>query len=356
LADRYDVALISNTFLEAVFTQRWLHEMLRNNAGLQLSHPGIRITAVNKQLLTGSYENSIVGPRTTWDARYTPDPGASGRPWGLGSSKSPAFIRRTPYWPMAFFADLLEHENLKAVRIDGLAPGGPLHMYAYESDGTARDSHQLHLYYSWADSSPYLFDTRQQVALHPGYKGPLPLSAWTFRQAEMNWLDGHALHASAGYSKHMEIAGKKNPAAPLPDYDYGWYHTAESDSNSFWLPPYSFGRITLDLRTTEPRLAGDANPQAATHTNPGVELQVWPNPASKTLYYHLTWPQTSSVKSVPAPRWLELRDLTGALVQRWLVNASQGSLSLVELEAGWYTLHSVGDANPSTVRIVILPQ
>jgi hypothetical protein len=367
LADRYDVALISNTFLEAVFTQRWLHEMLRNNAGLKQSHPGIQITAVTKQLLTGSFENSIVGPRNSWDARYAPDPGATGRPWGLGSSKSPDFVRRTPYWPMAFVAELLQQENLKAVRVEGLAPDGPLQLYAYESDDAARDSRILQLYFSWADSIPYRFDTREQLALNPAFKEPLPLSAWTFRQAEMNWLDGHALHASAGYSKHAEIASKKNPAAPLPDYDYGWYHSETSDSNSFWLPPYSFGRITLHLRTADPRLAGHANPQPDTLTDqeanqmPGEEphrqanLQVWPNPAREILHYRLVQGPVNPTEPAP-PRLIELRDLTGAVVKRWFASASQGELSISQLPDGLYTLHTPGEPFPSTIKLVILPR
>jgi hypothetical protein len=349
--ERFSSTLLSNTFLDALFMQRWLHEMLAMNTAMVKNPLGLRITMLNRQLLTGTTENSLIAKRTELDRNYQPDPNEPpGSLWSLGASKAPEFLRRITYWPMQQFAYLNGLQNIPFVDVEGTDTTENMFVYACASDGIDSNSTQLDIFYTWSDSLPYLMQLGAHgiVQTSGGPKRPLServLGSWT-----MEYAEGAGRASSAGWNKYIEIAPPLASVGFVPEFDYPHWNEQSDDRDSIWLPPYSFGRLTLQI----------LNPIDSSMLRTRSSTWQWnafPNPvgAQVTLFIDaIASEESSHVKptdkalSTPEPAddmpWddqlrVQLLDATGRpMLQTQLPGAGTHQLDLHGLPTGVYTL------------------
>lgn len=327
--NRYDVSLLSNTFLDAVFTQRWLHEMLLHNTVLVNAPPGLRVSMVQRQLLTGTNENSLIGPRTLLDHNYRPDPGMVGTPWGPGSPKSPPLLRRISYWPMERYTELSERRDLHFVPLEGPDTTGNLHAYAYRSEGPDSGTIILDLFYSWTDAEPLPVDFGIHGIQYAAGTVPYRLADRMAGPWHHTRFAGERRHASPGYNKYTEIAAyAPGPPPPVPDYAYAFAQVDSGTADTLVLAPFSFGHLRLTLLAAP---EADGMPR---RDGPEGHWRVWPNPARDIL--HLRHDAVGN-------REATLSDAFGRALRRMTVpDHATLALPVRELPPGIYFLHGAG--------------
>lgn len=356
---RFDATLMSNTFLDAVFMQRWLHEMLELNTAMVKNPLGLRVTMLNRQLLTGTTENSMIAKRTELDRSYEPDPSEPPSSlWGLGATKAPSFMRRITFWPMQQFADLNRLEDIRFVDVEGADTTGEMFVYAYASKGIDSGTTRLDIYYSWSDSVPYLMDLSAHGIVQTADGTKRLLSDRVVGSWELEYAQGIRRTSSTGWNKFAEISSIAAPPGIIPRYEYPYLSSRTRDQDTIKLAPYSFGRLTfhvLDPVDTSSRRLG---------LSP-YQWQAFPNPAGSRLTLRVLGPAgtapaqspTANTSADPAKATGEgiavrLFDASGRMV-RFARLPGQGlhQMRMDGLPSGVYTLRADNGQLPP-LRIV----
>nr|UZM28276.1 hypothetical protein [uncultured bacterium] len=332
---RNDASLISNTFLDALFTQRWLHEAINANVGYAKLNHGLRIRYMNRQLLTGAVEGAMIGEFTQLDKNYkrnsTFDDNAI---WGIDGPRFPKELRRTAYWPHWMYN---QHELSKTIigKTEGIDEAGPLNIYAYLEDNFLTGDNDLLLYFTYSGGSSKIlnFDNFN-------YRGKLAWDTCALGEAitdtvELSYISGKKQWSSAGYNRLSDISGAKNPPAVIPPFHYA-HPITSTFGNIVEIPQNSVGFLRIPIGSGCP---------VVPPVRVGAEFSVLvtPNPTDQYLY----------IKADHEIEKIEIFEMTGRKVIEQLDPGNDFQLDVSFLAAGNYLIYSTCNGLSTPQLIVI---